>query len=155
MKITPLHSLFPALVLLAILGSFAWSFGANAAFNGNLTVEINGLKNKQGQVCINVFANSQGFPGNGDRIFKKQCNKITETPFKVTFENLKAGSYAVAVIHDQNNDRTINLNNFGIPIEGFGFSRNPEVRIGPPKFGEAAFLVAGTNTNIQIQLKYF
>jgi uncharacterized protein (DUF2141 family) len=161
MKITPPHFPFPlhclsfAVLSLAVLGNLSWSFDANAAFNGNLTIEVNGLKNKEGQVCINIFANSQGFPSNGDRVFKKQCTKITETPLKVTFDDLKAGSYAVAVIHDQNNDRTINRNNLGMPIEGFGFSRNPLIVTGPPKFGEAAFLVAGPNTNIQIQLKYF
>ncbi len=68
---------------------------------------------------------------------------------------MKAGNYAVAVFHDQNNDRILNNNVFGIPKEGFGFSRNPEIRTGAPKFSEAAFLVAGPNTNIQIQLKYF
>lgn len=144
-----------SMLLLAVMGNVAWSLSAKANFNGKLAVEIDGLKNKQGQVCVSIFASSQGFPNNRDRVLQKQCTKITDTPLLVSFENLKAGNYAVAVIHDQNNDRTLNRNGLGMPTEGFGFSRNPEVRTSAPKFGEAAFLVAGPNTNIQIQLKYF
>jgi len=34
-----------------------------------------------------------------------------------------------------------------------GFSRNPEVRASAPKFGDAAFILAGRNTTIQVQMK--
>ncbi|MEH2068698.1 MAG: DUF2141 domain-containing protein [Nostoc sp.] len=144
-----------SMLLLAVLGNLVWSFTAKADYNGKLTVEIDGLKNKQGQVCASIFANSQGFPNQRDRVLQGQCIKITDTPLLITFENLKAGNYAVAVIHDRNSDRTLNRNILGIPIEGFGFSRNPEITTSAPKFSQAAFLVAGPNTNIQIQLKYF
>ncbi|WP_138504362.1 DUF2141 domain-containing protein [Nostoc sp. PA-18-2419] len=144
-----------SMLLLAVLGNLIWSFTAKADYKGKLTVEIDGLKNKQGQVCASIFANSQGFPNQGDRVLQGQCIKITDTPLLITFENLKAGNYAVAVIHDQNSDRTLNRNILGIPIEGFGFSRNPVITTSAPKFSQAAFLVAGPNTNIQVQLKYF
>ncbi|MCC5660425.1 DUF2141 domain-containing protein [Nostoc sp. XA010] len=144
-----------SMLLLAVLGNLAWSFSAKANFNGKLTVEIDGLKNKQGQVCASVFASSEGFPSDRDRGLQKQCTKISGTPLPITFANLKAGSYAVAVFHDQNNDGTLNSNVLGIPSEGFGFSRNPEIRTRAPKFSEAAFLVAGPDTDIQILLKYF
>ncbi|MEH1768918.1 MAG: DUF2141 domain-containing protein [Nostoc sp.] len=144
-----------SLLLLAVLGNLAWSFSAKANFNGKLTVEIDGLRNKEGQVCASIFASSEGFPSDRDRVLQKQCTKITDNPFTITFDNLKAGIYAVAVFHDQNNDRILNRNILGIPKEGFGFSNNPEIRTRAPKFSEAAFLVAGPNTNIQIQLKYF
>ncbi|MDF5739793.1 MULTISPECIES: DUF2141 domain-containing protein [unclassified Nostoc] len=144
-----------SMLLLAVLGNLAWSFSAKANFNGKLSIEIDDLKNKQGQVCVSIFASSEGFPSDRDRVLQKQCSKITDIPLSITFENLKAGSYAVAVFHDQNNDYTLNSNIFGIPKEGFGFSSNPEILTRAPKFSEAAFLVAGPDTNIQIQLKYF
>ncbi len=144
-----------SVLLLAVMGNLASSLNAQASFDGKLTVEIDGLRNKIGQVCASIFASSQGFPNNRDRVLQKQCIKINDTSLKVTFDNLKAGNYAVAVMHDQNNDLNLNRNNLGMPIEGFGFSRNPEVRTSAPKFGDAVILVAGPNTNIQIQMKYF
>ncbi|MDB9305386.1 DUF2141 domain-containing protein [Nodularia spumigena] len=143
-----------SVLLLAVMGNFAWTSSARGNFQGNLTVEIDGLRNTEGQVCVSIFANSQGFPNNSDRVLKRQCTKITDTSLKVTFDNLDAGSYAVALIHDQNKDQILNRNNLGMPLEGFGFSRNPEVRTSPPKFSNAAFLLAGPNTVVQIQLKY-
>ncbi|MBW4645028.1 MAG: DUF2141 domain-containing protein [Goleter apudmare HA4340-LM2] len=143
-----------SLLLLAVIGNFAWTLNARANLSGNLTVEIDGFKNQKGQVCASIFANSKGFPNQRDRVLQKQCTQITDIPVKMTFENLKAGSYAIAVMHDQNKDLTLNRNGFGMPNEGFGFSRNPEVTTKPPKFGDAAFLVAGPNTKVSIQLKY-
>ncbi|MFH7027007.1 MAG: DUF2141 domain-containing protein [Heteroscytonema crispum UTEX LB 1556] len=143
-----------SLLLLAVMGNLAWSMSAKAGLNGNLSVEIDGLKNKQGQLCLSVFSSTQGFPSNRDRALLRQCTKITDTTLTFTFKDLKAGSYAVAAYHDANGDRTLNRNNLGMPVEGFGFSRNPEVTTSAPKFGDAAFLLAGTNTNIQIKLKY-
>ena len=142
-----------SLILLTTLGNLAWSWSAKANFNGKLTVEIDGLKNKQGQVCVSIFTSSQGFPGDRKREFDRQCTQINETPLKLTFNNLKAGTYAVAAIQDLNGDGTLNRNDLGMPVEPFGFSRNPEVRTSAPKFGDAAFILAGRNTTIQVQMK--
>ncbi|QSJ17380.1 DUF2141 domain-containing protein [Nostoc sp. UHCC 0702] len=146
---------FRVSVLLLVVMGLGWPFSAKASSNSNLTVEIDGFKNQKGQVCTSIFASSQGFPNNRDRVIQRQCTKISERSVKVSFGNLKAGNYAVAVIHDENNDLKLNRNDIGIPTEGFGFSRNPEVTTSPPKFNDAAFLIAGPNTDIQIQLKYF
>lgn len=128
---------------------------SGASFNGRLNVRIDGLKSQKGQVCLTVFSTSRGFPDNGKRALSAQCTKTAGTPQTVTFPNLKPGNYAIAVIHDLNSDGALNRNFLGIPTEGFGFSNNPTIRTGAPKFGESAVLVAGPNTNIQIQLQYF
>ena len=67
---------------------------------------------------------------------------------------MKPGNYAVALIHDANADGILNSNSFGMPTEGFGFSNNPLILTGPPKFNNAAVAVAGANTDIQIKLQY-
>lgn len=79
---------------------------------------------------------------------------VANTVTVVTFRNLNAGRYAIAVIHDANADGKLNRGFLGIPIEGFGFSRNPRILTGPPNFGDAAISVSSVTTNIQIQMKY-
>ncbi len=96
----------------------------------------------------------KGFPSNGAEAVQNRCVAITAMPLFFTFENLQPGSYAVAILHDANSDDKVNRNFIGIPLEGFGFSRNPIIRTGPPKFNDAVVLVAGPSTNIQIQLNY-
>ena len=145
-------------LLLVVLGSVAIAYNSRADVTNNLTssltIEVDGFNNQEGQVCVSLFANSQGFPNNRKNVVQRQCNKITSTPITVTFANLKAGGYAAAVIHDVNGDSTLNRNDLGMPIEGYGFSRNPATRTAPPKFNDSAVLVAGPNTNIKIQLNY-
>ncbi|MFM7366028.1 MAG: DUF2141 domain-containing protein [Cuspidothrix sp.] len=145
------------IALLSIVGNLLSSANARANLNNNnnsnLTVEIDGLKNKEGQICLSIFSRRQGFPDNGKNALESKCVKITEIPQKVIFSNLKTGNYAVAVIHDANGDGTLNTNVLGIPTEAFGFSNNPLILTKAPTFNEAAVLVVGSNTDIQIKLQ--
>ncbi len=139
---------------LLVLGSLVFACHAEAQYKGDLTVQVEGLKEQKGLLCYKLFSGSQGFPDSNEKAVKKDCIKITEEPMKLSFKNLTAGSYAVAVFHDTNGDRKLNRNSAGMPLEGYGFSNNPAVKTGPPKFGQAVFLVAGPNTGIRIQMKY-
>lgn len=140
--------------LIIALGGIALTSTASAVSASTLTAEVGGLRNRNGQLCFSIFSNGQGFPTNGDNAVQNKCVKITSAPMKVTFKSLSSGNYAIAVLHDENNDRQANRNFLGLPTEGFGFSRNPMIVASPPKFDDAAVSVAGQNTTTQIQLKY-
>lgn len=140
-------------VLLAIAGSLTVG-RAEAQLKGNLIVQVEGLKDQGGLLCIKVFNGSQGFPNGDEKALKRECVKITEEKMQFTYQGLTAGNYAVALFHDSNSDRVLNRNGVGMPTEGYGFSNNPIVRQAAPKYGEAVFLLAGTNTRVQVQMKY-
>jgi uncharacterized protein (DUF2141 family) len=69
------------------------------------------------------------------------------------FDGLASGSYAIAMVHDENGNGRMDTV-MGIPREGFGFSRNPAIRFGPPRFHEAQFAVASGATDAAIRVKY-
>jgi uncharacterized protein (DUF2141 family) len=148
------QKLLTSALVLTVVGIITLPSPAQVRQSSQLKVEIDGLKNQRGQVCLSLFASSRGFPSNVDKALQNRCVAITAKPLSITFENLQPGSYAVAVLHDTNSDNKVNRNVLGIPVEGFGFSGNPLIRTGPPKFNDAVVLVAGSSTNIQIQLKY-
>lgn len=120
---------------------------------GDLQIVVDGVQRQQGQVCISLFAGSQGFPDRSDRAIRAQCVPVGKRT-AVTFGNIALGNYAIAVYHDRNGNGKLDRNFLGIPTEGFGFSRNPVIRTGAPRFSEAAVFVAGTETTTQIQLQY-
>lgn len=153
--LTGLRTRASLVIIVGAIANAACSSKANVAnnLNSKLVVQVNGFANQSGQVCASLFANSQGFPNNRQKVVQRQCTKIA-VPTTITFKNLKAGSYAVAVIHDRNNDGTLNRNNLGMPLEGYGFSRNPKTETAPPKFQDAVVFVAGASTNVQVQLNY-
>jgi uncharacterized protein (DUF2141 family) len=41
-----------------------------------------------------------------------------------------------------------------IPKEGFGFSRNPAIRMGPPKLEQVKFIIAPGHNEQLLRLKY-
>ncbi len=157
---------FVSFLVLAFLGNLVVSEKARAALNSNLTVKnslivnssltvnIDGLKNQTGQVCLSLFSGSQGFPSDGDRALQAKCVDLEEGTPAIRFENLKPGSYAVAAFHDFNDDGIFNLNGLGIPKEGFGFSKNPKIFTGPPKFRDVVVIIVGPTNNIRIKLQY-
>ncbi|MBW4449471.1 MAG: DUF2141 domain-containing protein [Spirirestis rafaelensis WJT71-NPBG6] len=146
---------FKSLLLLTAVINLTALQEAKAVSNSSLTVTIDGLKNQRGQVCLSLFSGGRGFPGSSDRAVAARCVKLENAPLTVKFDNLKAGNYAIAAFHDANGDGTLNRNPLGIPTEQFGFSQNPKILTGAPKFGDSAFLVAGPETNIQIKLLNF
>jgi uncharacterized protein (DUF2141 family) len=55
------------------------------------------------------------------------------------FYDVPAGRYAVGVMHDEDDDDHFDQGIFGIPQEGYGFSRDARGSMGPPSFESAAF----------------
>jgi uncharacterized protein (DUF2141 family) len=119
-----------------------------------LTIKVEGLRNQKGQLCVSLFGDSQGFPTKSHLAIETKSVEITGIPSQVIFDNLEPGNYAVAILHDENGDGQLNCNFLGIPTEGFGFSQNPAIRVGVPKFAESTFIVASPKTNIQVKLNY-
>ncbi len=142
-------------LLLATLVSISFTKTVNAEPTTTLTVVVNGIKHQKGQLCIGIYPNEQGFPLSTKNVVKSACTNITGSSLKQQFSGLKPGTYAVAVVDDQNGDRKLNRDFFGIPKEGFGISNNPTVSIttGTPKFSKASFSVS-KNTTVNIDMKY-
>jgi uncharacterized protein (DUF2141 family) len=127
---------------------------ARAQLAGNLTVEIENLRDRQGQICYNLFQNSSGFPSDKEKAIKTDCIEISDQPLELKFSSLPYGNYAISLYHDRNGDSTLNRAAFGMPAEGYGFSNNPKVLTGPANFGQSMFILAGRNTNIKVNLTY-
>lgn len=71
----------------------------------------------------------------------------------IAFTALPTGDYALAVMHDENGNAR--LDTFAkVPREGFGFSRNPAIRFGPPSFAKARFAVAAGDNRQDVRIKY-
>ncbi len=100
----------PAILVLATLVNIALLPKANATFKGNIRVRVDGLKNQKGQVCLNIFSTSKGFPSNDKQAIKARCVKAAKNSITVDFPDLIAGNYAVAVIHDVNGDNSKHSN---------------------------------------------
>ena len=117
-----------------------------------LEVSIEGLRSERGLVRVCVVADPAKFPTCVDNAASLK-RSLPATTHLVSFDALPQGTYALAVIHDENaNSR---LDTFaGIPREGFGFSRNPPIRFGAPRFAAARFDLADDAAMQQVRMRY-
>lgn len=138
--------------LLATLSSLM-PFSVKAQPTAKLTVVVDGLRHKSGQVCLRVYSNEQGFPASAKGVVQSGCTKITGNSAIKDFYGLKPGTYAVALYADKNSDSKLNTNFLGIPSEGFGISNNPQAKTRAPKFKEASFDIS-QNKTIKITMQY-
>ncbi len=119
-----------------------------------INIHINNFQNNKGACIVCLYNDPGAFSNEGKPL---QCttvgiaNKIT----KAVFDNVQAGTYAVLVIHDANNNRRFDTNFLGIPKEGYGASKNKLPFAAAPKFEENKFAVIdGSQTECAIRLRY-
>lgn len=141
--------------LLATLLNLGSLTSVNAETPTKLTVNVNGVRHQKGEICFRVYASEEGFPMSDTSEIQSGCTKITGKTVSKSFYGLPAGKYAVAIVHDENGNRKLDTNFFGIPKEGFGISNNPTVSIqtGTPAFSKSSFSVS-KNTTVNISIKY-
>jgi uncharacterized protein (DUF2141 family) len=137
------------LIIFAALLSFILPI---QAYSENLTVEISELKENRGQILIGLYNDADTFPII-NKAYKGIFIKVEKKEIQYTFSDIPHGNYAIAVIHDINNNNALDKNMLGIPIEGYGFSNNPTTNFGIPDFNEVKFHLNHTST-IQIKIKY-
>ncbi len=103
---------------------------------------------------IALFDRAEGFPEDhsGATPFTLDLSVAQE----IVLKDLAPGEYAIAVYHDENSDFEMNTNALGIPKEGFGFSNNPRILFGAPKYKKVKFrLKENESKKMEIKLKHF
>ena len=134
-----------------LLLSIGWPALSNA---DNLTVILVGLRNTAGVVRLSVYNHPETFLGDNGRVARYKA-PVTDTPLQMTLTGLQPGTYALSVVHDENNDGKLNRNLFGIPLEGYGFSNDAPSALGPPSFVQAAIVLRPGHATITITIRYF
>ena len=133
-----------------------WITLAFAAEAATLHVEVEGLRNDTGVVQVALFRTADGYPRDPGRAAHTATLRSVVTGVGVTFEDLPPGTWAVAVLHDENANRRLDTNLIGIPTEGIGASRNATRRAGEPRFDEAKFdLAPDDDVRVAVTLRYY
>ncbi len=126
---------------------------AEPAGASTLTITISGLRNTKGKVHVCVTSNKKFFPDCSKDPAGKKISVSAKSASSVTFDGMTAGTYAAALLHDENSNNKLDTALL-MPKEGFGFSRNPAVVTGPPKFKSAAFTLGAGKASQSIKMKY-
>lgn len=128
---------------------------AATAQSADLSFQIDGLRSTSGAVLVSVFDSADGFPGTPEKAVATAIVRPKGKAVAMKFKNLPPGQYAVAFIHDENNNGKLDTNVLGIPKEGIGFSNNPRIRFGAPSFADCAFEVKNPASSARATTKYY
>lgn len=138
-------------LILAIICLIATAFKPSVT---GIKVDVTNLRNNNGFVLLSLFKDGEGYPDNSEKAFKKLKAGISDKKATAIFSDIPPGQYAIAILHDENNDQKINKNSLGKPKEGYGFSNNVIGAFGPPAFKRASFRYNGTSITITIKTRY-
>ena len=121
---------------------------------GTLTVIITNFRNNQGMASVALFDKEEAFPKSTGKAIGVMYVPVKQGKSIAVFEHLPPGEYAVSVFHDENNNKKMDTNFFGIPKEGVGASNNARGHMGPPKYKDAKFFFNGNIQTISISIIY-
>lgn len=126
----------------------------DAATRTSVSVTVTDLRSSEGVVRACMTTNPERFPKcRGDAIAHSKVVAAGKT-VSFTFTDVKPGRYAIALLHDENNNGKADRALMMMPKEGYGFSRDAKVRMGPPKFKDAAFDVTAQAQSQTIRMRY-
>lgn len=131
---------------------------ANPCFAANtlqLNFTVKGARSNAGSILISLFKSADGFPDQAEKAVKIKKVKATQGDIRVSMDQLPAGEYAIAFIHDENDNGKLDTSMIGIPKEGIGFSKDPRLTFGAPSFGQAKFILDAGHTSQTANLKYY
>ena len=116
-------------------------------------LEVSSFKNTRGTLNCRLFTKASDFP-DGEGILTLRT-PITGTNTTCTFPNVEPGTYAVAVVHDENINGKLDKNFVGVPSEGYGVSNNKTYALSAPKWDESIFTIAPSESKtFQVKLRY-
>ncbi len=125
------------------------SLAMGPALAADVTVQVSGLRNGNGTVYAAVCTEEE--------FLEPACSWFGSAPASegtVTVTGVPPGTYAVQVVHDENNNQELDRPGF-LPTEGMGFSRDAPMRMGPPRWNDARFELTEAGATVPLTMRYF
>lgn len=148
-----LLGLVTGMVLTGTLPSYAEST-AGPAPDAELSVVLS-PRNQRGALACALYASPRGFPGEIRFAQARERKRIPRSGANCTFAGLPPGTYAVAVVHDENGNGKLDTNFLGMPTEGWGATNNVKPLMSAPSFADSKVtLKAHKRLVLKVRLNY-
>ncbi len=127
------------IILIAVL-SFA---KLSSAQELDVNLKVDGILSAKGQLLINIFDSESQYLKEPVKSIKVDLTQVEGYNFEI--KGLSKGEYAIAVVHDENNNGQLDFGGMG-PEEGYGFSNNPNAMYGPAPYSSARIMLEESAT---------
>lgn len=137
---------------LSVLATVLALAGGASADSPSIVVEIEGLRSDRGEIRGALFR-SRGWTQEGSEIATCTAD-IRDHRATCVIDDVRAGTYGFAFLHDEDDDGALDRDWIGIPSEGFGFSNDAAPGFGPPSYESARFEHDGAVTTLHVRARY-
>ncbi|QLG44024.1 DUF2141 domain-containing protein [Costertonia aggregata] len=112
-----------------------------------VTLTIENVLNENGNVMASLHTADTFMKGAGVTDLEKAAKKGEMT---FTFENVVPGTYAIMILHDENENKRMDFEANGMPKENYSMSGN-DMTMGPPTFEGTKFEVTDADKSISVR----
>lgn len=117
-------------------------------------IELTNLRSTEGKILASIYDDPRSFPKTHDMKEQKILTHIPGEKMIIHFDDLPPGTYAIAIMHDENGDEKMNFSLLGFPKEGYCFTNNVRPKFRKPTFDESKFELGDKNKYLHIIMKY-
>ncbi|AVR46090.1 hypothetical protein C7S20_12955 [Christiangramia fulva] len=134
------------LLLAMLMGSLLYS--QNSAENtGNITVNVPNAQTDEGAVLFALYSEDNFLQG---KPVYSAYSEITDGKATGIFENVPSGTYSIVFFHDENNNKKMDFDENGMPLENYATS-GETASYGPPNWDESNFIYDGSDRLFEIR----
>lgn len=124
----------------------------NCLAQGAIEVTVSDIKSDKGKIILMLFDQADGFPSEKDVAFKRAKVQARNGEVHHTFTDLPYQTYALFVVHDENDNDEIDKNFVGFPKERIGASH--QTGFGKPSFEKSKFTLSETQKVVEIKMEF-
>jgi uncharacterized protein (DUF2141 family) len=124
--------------------------------NTKILLEVEGFENLDGNLAIAIYNSSETFNSETE-FYREAAFTVDESHMTIVIDSMDAGTYAISILHDEDESGDMEMGGFLnlIPQEGFGFSNNPVIGLSEPSFSDCKFAIdEGQSVAVPITLIY-
>jgi len=136
-------------LLISMLMTFS---GAVVYAQGEIAVKVKDVESNKGKIILALYNSKDGFPSKKEKAFKRVKVDAKKGDISYVFTDIPYDDYALAVMHDENNDDELAKNFFGMPKERTGISNITS--FGIPSFSKSMFEVSETNSIVEMEIVF-
>jgi uncharacterized protein (DUF2141 family) len=117
-----------------------------------IDVSIVGIETLEGEIVVAVFDNEASFDRRLDPVAFAYL-PVDSAVVRWSAELPAPGTYAIAVYHDRNGNRELDMRRLGGPKEPFGFSNDARGLFRPPSFDDAKISVELERYEVEVAVR--
>jgi len=131
-----------------------WSCDAEDPSQTRLRISIDNVHSTKGSINVTIYPDdAPHFLDGKYKLFRQRVSIVLPvTQFCIAMPT--PANYAVALFHDENDNGHLDKTLLGLPDEGYGFSNNPHLILGPPALDAVRFAAHAGDNPVLIHLRY-